>query len=57
MKLKEWVHKVGTGLTLRQNKHALYIRASRGTTKIRPQGSLFYQPDISLKNTPKIKQM
>ena len=40
------------GLTLRQNKHVL--RTSRGTTKIRPQGNLFYQPDIRLKNTPKI---
>jgi hypothetical protein len=25
-----------------------------GTTKFLPQGNLFYQPDIRLKNSPKI---
>jgi len=51
---KMTLSEVRAGLTLRQNKHV--VRASRGkagTTKIRPQGNLFYQPDIRLKNTPK----
>ena len=49
------MHVVSAGLTLRQNKHV--FRASRGkggTTKIGPQGSLFYQPDIRLNNIPKM---
>ena len=49
------MHVVSAGLTLRQRKHV--FRASRGkesTTQIGPQGSLFYQPNIRLNNTPKM---
>ena len=60
--VSEWgdmsIRVLSAGLTHRQNKHVL--RASRGkggTTKFRSQGNLFYQPDIRLKNTPKIPKM
>jgi hypothetical protein len=46
------------GLTLRQNNHV--IRASRGKGAPQKSGLMaiyFYQPDIRLKNTPKIKKM
>ena len=45
-----WINHM-PGLTLRRNKH---VQGS--TTKIRPQGNLFYQPDIRLNNTPKIQK-
>jgi hypothetical protein len=45
------------GLTRRQNKHMrTSINGQGGTTKIRSQGNLFYQPGIKLKNTPKTHQ-
>ena len=60
--VSEWgdmsIRVLSAGLTLRQNKHVL--RASRGkggTTKFRPQGNSFYQPDIRPKNTPKIPKI
>jgi hypothetical protein len=53
---REWAN---AGLTLMQNKHMLswgIMGHERGTTKIRSQGNLFYQPDIRLKNTNKCKK-
>jgi hypothetical protein len=44
------------GLTLRQISTYLGNQGAGDSTKIRPQGNLFYQSDIRLKNTHKKKQ-
>ena len=47
---------ISGGLTLGKISTCLGHQRARGTTKIRSQGNLIYQPDIRLKNTPKVKR-
>ena len=47
-----WINPQATNKT-----HAQGIKGQGGTTKIRLQGNVFDQPEIRLKNTPRIKKM
>jgi hypothetical protein len=46
---------ISAGLTLRQHKHVLMASRDKGAQQKSGHKAGFYQPDIWLKNTPKIK--